>query len=309
MNSQPLISVIVPVYNTEKYIQECINSILKQTYQNIECILVDDGSTDGSPFILDENTTRDTRIRVIHKTNGGVISARKEGVQCAKGDYIYFIDSDDTIELDAIELIVNEINGEHDMILFEKSKNRLLDKEEYVAGLLTREISWSNCGNLYKRDLFEEYTFCTPRYFNVGEDFLTALRIAKNIKGKIITKNTHKYNYRICSNSAMARYEHTLEYELNVLSEVNTILKELNVNVRDARFHYNTMMLGGFIGLGLLKEFNQEWISDIVKESRSLPMTIRQRITIMATQNKLFQYLLIAERTLKEFARKLLGRR
>lgn len=107
----------------------------------------------------------------------------------------------------------------------------------------------------------------------------------------------------------MARYEHTLEYELNVLSEVNTILKELNVNVRDARFHYNTMMLGGFIGLGLLKEFNQEWISDIVKESRSLPMTIRQRITIMATQNKLFQYLLIAERTLKEFARKLLGRR
>lgn len=309
MNSQPLISVIVPVYNTEKHIQECIDSILKQTYQNIECILVDDGSTDGSPLVLDNYSQKDSRIRVIHKTNGGVISARKEGVQNAKGDYIYFIDADDTIEPDAIELIANEINEGLDMILFEKSQNRLLDKEEYIAGLLTRNISWSNWGNLYKKELFDDYTFCTPRYFNVGEDFLTALRIAKNIKGRIITKNTHKYNYRICSNSTMGCYQHTLDYEENVILEVNKIVHSLNINVAEALFHYNTMMLGGLIGLGLLDNFEKDWVKKIVNDSQTATISFRQKITIKATQHHFYQQLLITERSIKEFIRKLLGRR
>lgn len=308
MNSSPLISVIVPVYNTENYIQECMDSILKQTYNNIECIFVDDGSTDGCPLILDEISTRDVRIRVIHKTNGGVISARKEGVKYAKGDYVYFVDSDDTIELDAIESIANEIKSDSDIILFEKSLNGLLDKEEYITGLLTRKISWSNCGNLYKRDLFDEYTFDTPRYFNVGEDFLTALRIVKNVKGHIITRDIHKYNYRICSNSAMGCYQHTLEYEEKVILEVNDIVYGLNLNVSQGLFHYNTMMLGGLIGLGLLNDFEKDWIKRIINDSNA-STSFRQKITIKATQYRFLQKMLIAERCLKEFIRELLGRR
>lgn len=309
MNSSPLISVIVPVYNTEKYICECIDSILKQTWKNFECILINDGSTDSSPLILDAYATRDSRIRVIHKTNGGVISARKEGVKHAIGDYVYFIDSDDTISIDAIELIANEINDGTDIIIFGHSKDELINVEEYVTGLLTRRIRWSNWGNLYKKGLFDEHTFNTPRYFHVGEDFLTALRLAKNIKGKIITKDVCRYNYRICANSSMGCYKHALEYEEKIILEVNNIVLGLNLSVQQGLFNYNMMMLGGIIGLGLLNDFKKDWIKRIVSESKMVHTSFRQRVTIYATQYRFFQKLLIIERSLKEFTRKLLRRR
>lgn len=94
----PLISVIVPIYNVEKYLRKCIESILLQHYKNLEVILVDDGSPDNCGAICDEYAKKDSRVRVIHKENGGLSSARNAGIDAAKGDYIGFIDSDDTIE-------------------------------------------------------------------------------------------------------------------------------------------------------------------------------------------------------------------
>lgn len=104
---QPLISVIVPVYNVEKYLDVCIESIVTQTYQNLEIILVDDGSKDHSPEICDEWGTKDNRIKVIHKANGGASSARNMGLDVAKGDYIGFVDSDDYIEPNYYEFLLN----------------------------------------------------------------------------------------------------------------------------------------------------------------------------------------------------------
>lgn len=106
-----LISVIIPVYNIENYISKCIESVLKQTYKNIEIILVNDGSTDKSGDICDCFATQDCRIQAIHKQNGGQISARKAGVGCAKGEYILFVDGDDWIEQDMIENLVRLILG------------------------------------------------------------------------------------------------------------------------------------------------------------------------------------------------------
>ena len=96
----PKLSVIVPVYNTEKYLRECIESILAQTFTDFELILVDDGSTDGSGAICDEYVTKDSRIRVIHQKNGGATVARRSGVRAAKGEYVTFVDSDDWIDKD-----------------------------------------------------------------------------------------------------------------------------------------------------------------------------------------------------------------
>lgn len=103
MNKQPLISIIIPVYNVEKYLNACIDSVLKQTYFNIEIVLVNDGSIDSSGDICNQYQLRDARIKVIHLENGGVSRARNKGIEVCSGDYICFIDSDDTIESSYIQ--------------------------------------------------------------------------------------------------------------------------------------------------------------------------------------------------------------
>lgn len=102
-----LISVIIPVYNTENYLSPCLESIIRQTYKNLEIIVVDDGSTDKSGVIADEFSLNDTRIKVIHKPNGGVSSARNTGIDIANGKWIGFVDSDDTIEENYFETLIN----------------------------------------------------------------------------------------------------------------------------------------------------------------------------------------------------------
>ena len=102
---EPLISVIVPVYKVELYLRQCVDSLLAQTYSNLEIILVDDGSPDGCPAICDEYARKDSRVRVIHKPNGGLSDARNVGLDAARGEYIGFIDSDDWVMPDMYEYL------------------------------------------------------------------------------------------------------------------------------------------------------------------------------------------------------------
>ena len=119
-NENYKISVVIPVYNVEKYIKECVDSVLGQTYKNIEVILVDDGATDSCPQICDSYARNDERVKVIHKENGGLSDARNFGIDASTGDYIIFIDSDDYWDSDtAVEHIVDIIDKEHkDVVLF-----------------------------------------------------------------------------------------------------------------------------------------------------------------------------------------------
>ena len=111
-----LISVIVPVYNVEKYLNKCIQSIVSQTYKNLEIILVDDGSPDNCPKMCDDWAAADSRIKVIHKQNGGLSSARNAALDIAVGDYLFFIDSDDYAEPDMVEFLHSLIiSGEYDV--------------------------------------------------------------------------------------------------------------------------------------------------------------------------------------------------
>lgn len=104
-----LISIIVPVYNVEKYLEHCLNSIINQTYKNLEIILVNDGSTDNSLEICESFKQKDSRIKIITKGNGGLSSARNEGLKIAKGNYISFVDSDDWIDADFIKALYNNL--------------------------------------------------------------------------------------------------------------------------------------------------------------------------------------------------------
>ena len=104
-----LISVVLPIYNVENYIEKCMESVLNQTYKNIEIILVDDGSPDNCPIICDQYVKEDNRVKVVHKENGGLSDARNAGIKVANGDYITFIDSDDYVDKDYVEFLYNTI--------------------------------------------------------------------------------------------------------------------------------------------------------------------------------------------------------
>ena len=104
----PLISVIVPIYNVEKYLARCVDSIVNQTYKNLEIILVDDGSPDRCPQMCDDYAEKDSRIKVVHKKNGGLSDARNAGMAVATGEYISFIDSDDWIDLETYDLVLEK---------------------------------------------------------------------------------------------------------------------------------------------------------------------------------------------------------
>lgn len=126
-----LISVIIPVYNVEQYLRECIDSVLKQTYKNFEIILIDDGSTDKSGEICDEYVTKDKRVSVIHKENGGLSVARNTGFSLAKGDYIFFLDSDDWILEETLEELITKARKENvDFIFFDSAS--FIDGDESI---------------------------------------------------------------------------------------------------------------------------------------------------------------------------------
>lgn len=141
--NNPLVSVIIPVYGVEKYLDRCLNSVVGQTYTKIEIILVDDGSPDNCPKMCDEWVTKDNRINVIHKQNGGLTSARKAGLDISKGDYVLFIDSDDYIELNMVEEMVKKaIETNMDVTLcsyFRETKNSVPIKMSYKKDILTKE--------------------------------------------------------------------------------------------------------------------------------------------------------------------------
>ena len=109
-NLTALISIIIPVYNSGEYLQTCLDSIVGQTYKNLEIILIDDGSTDGSAEVCDDYAQKDSRIICIHQSNGGVSKARNRGLEIARGAYIHFPDSDDYLDLDTYEYLLNLMN-------------------------------------------------------------------------------------------------------------------------------------------------------------------------------------------------------
>lgn len=124
----PLVSIIVPIYNVEKFLERCVNSILAQTFQNFELILVDDGSPDHCPEMCDMYSMKDSRIKVIHKKNGGLSEARNAGLDIAQGQYYFFVDSDDMIAPNALQLLVKYAKGNSSDVIISKSFICFFDK-------------------------------------------------------------------------------------------------------------------------------------------------------------------------------------
>lgn len=214
-----VVSIIVPVYNTDRWLNSCLDSVLAQTYAYWECILVDDGSRDNSGIICDEYVKRDKRFHVVHQVNSGVTFARKTGVLYSSGEWIMFVDSDDTLPVDALELFLSVNLREVDIVsgsYEEKTgQSKFLKQEDYIKHLLVHEdiVPAALWGKMFRRSLFSDTVFDIPREIVLGEDLIVNIRLA------LVSQNVkllHKlvYNYRTDNiNSASHVFESTLEYE------------------------------------------------------------------------------------------------
>ncbi len=214
-NTKDLISVIVPVYNVEKYLPQCIDSILNQTEKNLEIILVDDGSLDNSGKICDEFSKKDDRIIVIHKKNNGLSSARNAGLEIARGNYIGFVDSDDWLDKTMYEVLLKllkENNSDISCCDFFKtansndsiphidneiinSYNNIESLNNFYNGLYTQTVvAWNK---LYKRELFKDISYPVGK---IHEDEGTTYKLYYKAN-KITYTNRPLYYYRITPNS------------------------------------------------------------------------------------------------------------
>lgn len=246
------ISVIVPVYNVEKYLARCVDSILAQSYENLEVILVNDGSKDTSGRICDAYAGKDSRIRVIHKENGGLSSARNAGIDAASGDYITFVDSDDWIEIQSYEWMMETMcrygvklvcAGRYDVDggTGERAVGLCPRKEDVISGeeMAGRIFTWDNCDSsacdkLYHRSLFEHHRFPLGV---VCEDLPVTYRVALEAgRVAMLPKPVYNYYHRPGSISTASVSDKTFHYSRHTAAIYPYIRENYPAIAEQARF-------------------------------------------------------------------------
>lgn len=269
-----LISVIVPVYKVEKYLDECVSSILSQTYNNIEVILVDDGSPDNCPAMCDEWAKRDSRVRVIHKSNGGLSDARNAGIDASTGKYLMFIDSDDYIKSEMIEVMHSQLLEEDadicacNLYAYNEdggkivgSLKRTVGDSETILKMIYDQTAYSvaACGKLYRRKMFDTVRFPVGKLY---EDTFTTYRLTDKAK-RIVKIPDALYCYRIRPESIMTSGFSKRSMQEEEAWRCNYQFMEKNYpSVKKAAFSFYlqkvVMLAGGVPGKGR-GEFSEEY--------------------------------------------------
>lgn len=237
------VSIIIPIYNTEKYLEECLDSVVNQTYKNLEIILINDGSKDNSLEICKKYETIDNRIIVIDKKNSGVSNTRNVGIQASTGEFITFVDSDDWLELDAIETMVNCINKHNVDVVrtnfainnevgkIPKKLEGKIDKEkinELLYYFLNAEMPAYMCLFLIKREIIIENNLKLNENLVMMEDTLFFVNLVQYVNS-IYILNKKTYNYRIyqdSSSNSIKRVEKNIKSVLKVNEEINKIISK-----------------------------------------------------------------------------------
>lgn len=276
-----VVSIIVPVYKVEKYLNRCVGSIVKQTYKNLEIILVDDGSPDNCPKICDEWAKRDNRIRVFHKENGGVSSARNKAIDAATGEYIMFVDSDDYLELNYVEALINAIgenidlvccgykivNDKNKVIEYSTKKYRnkdILHKPEDFFELVLDWLFDVSVNKLFKRDLMGDIRFDTN--LPLGEDRAFNLKYFDRIYNNIVLIDSVGYNYVYNSNSAIHKSREN-SYELLKQGVENRIAYAKN-KFDDYKCKNYYLIVGAFVN-AVLSITPKENLETVIKKLKS----------------------------------------
>ncbi|MDD6194984.1 MAG: glycosyltransferase family 2 protein [Lachnospiraceae bacterium] len=265
------VSIIVPIYKVEEYIDKCVNSIINQSYQDIQILLVDDGSPDHCPEICDQYAKEDDRISVVHKENGGLVSARKAGLEQATGTYVMYVDGDDWLEADYVERVMEKaLTNDADIVvtgyaqgdeqtlqpmgnvlssgLYAEDAKRKLEQSLlytgnfYEAGLIP--AAWNK---LYKREVLFDWQMAVPNEIKMGEDAaFTYLALLASRRVYVDNENCG-YCYRYVVNSMSRSYDSNYFDRLNILYEYldNRIRKSNEAVWTQLQYYWCFMILLG----------------------------------------------------------------
>lgn len=298
--NEKLVSVLVPVYNTEKYLEKCLDSIINQTYTNLEIILVDDGSTDNSGKICDAYAERDVRIKVIHKHNEGLVRARKTGLENATGEYIAFVDSDDWIEPNMYEeMLEKALETDADFV-----ESGYLEFHEYTEKTMERKLAegffdlrgggiadhvraymgetkakitpliWSK---MYKADVIRQSYFFVPDNQSIGEDdanYVNLIILAnscfcmeKCFYHYFMRKDSMCHDFSI---SVLRAYLRLSEYQIDILQSKCPFVKQSSIDV----WYYKRLR-------GLLERlYAKNYKSDSMYVARDIEMFRRKKVVL-----------------------------
>ena len=289
-----LVSVIVPIYMTEEYLDECVQSIVSQTYTNIEIILVDDDSLDGCPQKCDEWARKDHRIRVVHKPNGGVSSARNAGLDIAKGEYIAFVDSDDYITPDYVEVMCNRICDDDSVGIVSGMIYRLKDGKitDYVKDWLIKEeriissnkiaiscikesVSFTVTNKLFKSQLLKNVRFSEMRnnedtlFWYDLNDYLV------NTKYSMVEIPQYVYYYRFREGSICTSTK--IPLDLDVIQNLKDMMADCEGKDKElwnVIYHKYTRAVYGFLEKLMLHDnWRQLYFKAYQRDLRAIPFS------------------------------------
>jgi len=301
----PFFSVTIPVYNVEKYLRQCLDSVLNQTFQDFEVVLLDDGSTDRSGRICDEYSVRDSRIRVIHNKNQGLLMARRNALRYVHGEYILFLDSDDYWEKELLECIYNILSeNKVDMVYFRyKAVNqdgkelyqqkKLLENKEFISEadkflcyqLATGFEYNSMVLKAVKREKLDiDGNYENVREVSMGEDALQSAKMAANLESMIyLDKALYNYRVNISSISTKITKKHLSDY-LKVRETIDCELKKFyNVDTKEylQKIEYDVRGFVGLLADSAVSSFidTREWkeMKEEIKQSSLLKTAYRFR--------------------------------
>ena len=304
-----MISVIVPIFNADKYLSRCISSIINQSYSDFELLLVNDGSIDESGAICDHFAKLDNRIRVFHNLNRGAAASRTFGVEKSLGDYICFVDADDFLPCDSLSILFSSLN-KYKVDISIGSYTRIFDSSQDYCGLPLKRISGSDylyllvTGNwklygpvakLYKKQLFSDSIKRIPKSIYVGEDLLLNICVSLNTLNVIMLPDS-VYNYCQVNTSVTHRFSYTESYLITYISTLKSILT--SVDSRDEyiallSFHCKANMLYNVIldDIDDSCNYNSSLYSSLRKESLNFSLTLKEKLVLAMIKYKLFRFI------------------
>lgn len=326
MKNKPLISIVVPIYNTKEYLARCVRSIMRQTYENIEILLVDDGSTDGTGELCDALAAEDARIRVFHKENGGSSSARNVGISHAKGTYLGFVDSDDYVESDMYERLaeaaavygagivqvgrdeVDEKGNALPDICIPPAETERISAKDFLVELLMHRGDCSFCTKLVHRDCFAKHHF--PEGV-LNEDFRLLVKMLADVD-EIISLPGYGYHvfYRIGSNTRKENRDMFSRVYGDCVDNADMVMelvKEKYPQIQEAAFRFGVFQRLEYllhIPVGQMNRENEQYCAIVEWMRRNWVTSLKN--PYLTVKNKIYHILFaVAPRGIRVLHRKL----